>query len=274
MQGKLNCEIEMEVQIFTHKNCVECNMLLEYLENKGLLGKVKIIDTELYPFLAFERGVISTPSIFIDGKLVYAGIVDFEEFERILSGEKVTRQIDKDKLVEKLMLGIVDSFAATAWLYINRDFDSFLAQKDFVMAVTGLSLLDEKEREEYYNYLKNIMIKEGEKYLEEWKPRMLRNISSNFIREIFWLYETKISKEVVMQKYSVEVFAHWLMVRGGAVGRVGLRIYPLSDSTLMRRVLEAYNFMLGNYDDIFNKVQKEQTELKAKNREQVRYLQI
>ncbi|MCH4814496.1 MAG: thioredoxin family protein [Saccharolobus sp.] len=264
----------MEVQIFTHKNCVECNMLLEYLENKGLLGKVKIIDTELYPFLAFERGVISTPSIFIDGKLVYAGIVDFEEFERILSGEKVTRQIDKDKLVEKLMLGIVDSFAATAWLYINRDFDSFLAQKDFVMAVTGLSLLDEKEREEYYNYLRNIMIKEGEKHLEEWKPRMLRNISSNFIREIFWLYETKISKEVVMQKYPVEVFAHWLMVRGGTVGRVGLRIYPLSDSTLMRRVLEAYNFMLGNYDDIFNKVQKEQTELKAKNREQVRYLQI
>ncbi|WP_181443755.1 MULTISPECIES: thioredoxin family protein [Sulfolobaceae] len=264
----------MEVEIFTHKNCVECNMLLEYLENKGLLGKVKIIDTELYPFLAFERGVISTPSIFIDGKLVYAGIVDFEEFEKILSGEKITKQIDKDKLVEKLMLGIVDSFAATAWLYINRDFDSFLAQKDFVMAVTGLSLLGEKEKEEYYNYLRNIMIKEGEKYLEEWKPRMLRNISSNFIREIFWLYERKISKETIMQKYPVEVFAHWLMIRGGTLGRVGLRIYPLSDSTVMSRILDAYNFMLVNYDEIFNKVQKEQTELKAKNRYQVRYFQI
>ncbi|TRM91187.1 thioredoxin, partial [Sulfolobus sp. A20-N-G8] len=71
----------MKVEVFTHKNCIECNILLEYLENKGLLGKVQIIDTELYPFIAFERGVISTPSIFVDGKLIYAGNVDLEEFE-------------------------------------------------------------------------------------------------------------------------------------------------------------------------------------------------
>ncbi|MCY0883407.1 MAG: thioredoxin family protein, partial [Acidianus infernus] len=83
----------MKVEIFTHKNCTECNLLLEYLDQKGLLGRVQIIDTELYPFLALERGVISTPSVFIDGKLVYAGTVDFQEFEKLLQGEKVIKKI-------------------------------------------------------------------------------------------------------------------------------------------------------------------------------------
>jgi len=55
----------VRVEIFTHRNCVECNLLMEWLEEKGYLHKVKLIDTELYPFLAFERGVISTPSVFV-----------------------------------------------------------------------------------------------------------------------------------------------------------------------------------------------------------------
>ncbi|AOL16066.1 thioredoxin [Sulfolobus sp. A20] len=261
----------MKVEVFTHKNCIECNILLEYLENKGLLGKVQIIDTELYPFIAFERGVISTPSIFVDGKLIYAGNVDLEEFERILKGDSVVRQIDKNTLVEKLMLGIVDSFAATAWLYVNRDFDSFLAQKDFIYAVTGLVFLEKDTAEEYYNYLRNVMLKEGDKYMEEWKPKFLKNISSNFIRELYWLYEKKISKDIVSQRYPIEVFAHWLMIRGGSVGRVGLRIHPLSDNQTMSRVLEVYKFMLENYDELWEKVEREQKEIKARNREQIRY---
>ncbi|MEM3856013.1 MAG: thioredoxin family protein [Saccharolobus sp.] len=264
----------MKVEIFTHKNCTECNLLLEYLDNRGLLSKVQIIDTELYPFIAFERGVISTPSVFVDGKLVYAGKVNFEEFERILNGEKILKKIDKNELVDKLMNGIVESFAATAWLYINRDFDSFMAQKDFVIAVTGIVFLDKNEAEEYYNYLRNIMIKEGENYIEKWKPKILRNIASNFIRELFWLYEKKLSKETVMQRYPIEVFSHWLMVRGGAVGRVGLRIHPLSDTIIMERVLEAYNYMLSNYDEIWYKVEKEQTELKSKKRDQIRHIYL
>jgi Predicted thioredoxin/glutaredoxin len=46
----------VRVEIFTHRNCVECNLLIEWLEEKGYLHKVKLIDTELYPFLA-SRGV-------------------------------------------------------------------------------------------------------------------------------------------------------------------------------------------------------------------------
>ncbi|MBP1357473.1 MAG: thioredoxin family protein, partial [Sulfolobus sp.] len=161
----------MKVEIFTHKNCIECNFLIEYLEKNGLLSKVTIIDTEVYPFLAFERGVISTPSVFVDGKLIFAGVVDYDELSKILSGVSVTISVKKDELADKLMFGIVNSFAATAWLYVNKDFDALMAQRDFVFAVTGLALANEKEAEELYNYLRNIMVKEGETYFEKWKER-------------------------------------------------------------------------------------------------------
>ncbi|BDC19713.1 thioredoxin family protein [Acidianus sp. HS-5] len=250
----------MKVEIFTHRNCTECNLLLEYLDQKGLLGRVQVIDTELYPFLALERGVISTPSVFIDGKLVYAGTVDFQEFERLLQGEKVVRKINKDELVDKLMYGIVDSFAATAWLYVNLDFDSFMAQKDFVMAVTGLVLSEDSD--ELYNYLRNLVIKNGAEYVKKWEDRMLRNISSNFVREIYWLYNSKLSLEEIKAKYPIEVFAHWLMVRGGSTGRVGLRIHPLTEKDTMERISRAYIYMLNNYDQLWDKVEKEQKSLK------------
>ncbi|MFP3218271.1 thioredoxin family protein [Acidianus sp.] len=251
----------MKVEIFTHKNCTECNLLLEYLDQKGLLGRVQIIDTELYPFLALERGVISTPSVFIDGKLVYAGTVDFQEFEKILQGEKIVKKINKDELVDKLMYGIVDSFAATAWLYVNLDFDSFMAQKDFVMAVTGLVFSEDAE--EQYNYLRNLMIKNGLEYVKKWEDKMLRNISSNFVREIYWLYSSKLSLEQIKAKYPLEVFAHWLMVRGGSTGRVGLRIHPLTEKDTMERISKAYMYMINNYDQLWEKVEKEQKSLKS-----------
>lgn len=252
----------MKVEIFTHRNCTECNLLLEYLEQKNLLGKVEIIDTELYPFLALERGVISTPSIFIDGVLVYAGKVDFEEFEKLLRGDKIAKKIDKEELVDKLMSGIVESFAATSWLYVNMDFDSFMAQKDFVLAVTGLVFSEDKD--ELYNYLRNVMIKEGQRIIDKWKERMLRNISSNFVRELYWLYEEKLPIDTVKRLYPLEVFAHWLMIRGGTTGRVGLRIYPLKNKEIMNRINEAYQFVINNYDVLWKKVETEQKGLQNK----------
>ncbi|MEJ2776788.1 thioredoxin family protein [Sulfolobaceae archaeon RB850M] len=262
----------MKVEIFTHRTCTECNMLLEFLEQKGLLGKVTVIDTELYPFIAFERGVISTPSVFIDGKLVFAGVVDYEELEKLLRGENVKVTINKDELVQKLMFGIINSFAATAWLYVNRDFDAFMAQRDFVLAVTSLSLVDQQTANEYYNYLRNVMVKEGEKYLEEWKDKMLRVIAANFIRELYFLYERKLSNEEIMSRYPLEVFAHWLMIRGGTVGRVGLRIHPLSEKDTLNRISEAYVYMLSNSSSLWDKIIKEQEELAKKSKEQIRFV--
>ncbi|BBL48012.1 thioredoxin family protein [Metallosphaera sedula] len=251
----------MEVEIFTHRNCTECNLLVEYLEEKGLLGKVKLVDTETQPFLALERGVISTPSIFVDGKLVYAGKVDLEEFEEILKGKGVSRTYNREELVTRLMEGIVDSFAATAWLYVNRDFDSFLSQRDFVLAVTGLALSENPE--EGFNYLRNVLVKDRERILQEWEPRMFRNISSNFVREIYWLYGKKVPKDELFSRYTLEIFAHWLMVRGGAVGRVGLRIHPLSEVDTMARIAKVYGYVMENYDSLWEKVEKEQKSLRG-----------
>ncbi len=262
----------MNVEIFTHRNCVECNMLIEWLEQKGYLHKVKLIDTELYPFLAFERGVISTPSIFVDGKLVFAGVVDYDELESILGGGEVKISVNKDELVNKFMEGIVNSFAATAYLYVNKDFDAILTQKDFVMAVTGLALADNAE--EMYNLLRNVVMKTGDELFKAWKERMKRVIAANFVRELYWIYREKIPLERMSSLYPFEVFYHWIQVRGGAVGRVGLRIHPITDSEVVDRVKEAYEYVKENYDALWEKVLKEQKEIESKNRESRRLVEI
>ncbi|BBG24275.1 thioredoxin family protein [Sulfuracidifex tepidarius] len=249
----------MKIEVFTHRNCTECHILLDYLKEKGLIEKVEIIDTEKYPFLAFERGVISTPSVFVDGNLIFAGKVDFDKLDDILKGNKVESAILEDQLLEKLMEGIVDSFAATAWIYVNRDLSLFVEQKDFVMAVTGIAI-DDRREQLYLRILKDVKEKE-DMLLEEWKERMMRNIASNFVRELYWLYERKLDKEDIAKTYPLEVFSHWLMVRGGAVGRVGLRIYPLSDKTVISRISEAYLYLFNNYDSLWEKVVKEQRKL-------------
>lgn len=220
--------------------------------------------------------MISTPSIFVDGKLVYAGVVDYDELLKILQDKKVIVEVNKDELVNKLMFGVVNSFAATAWLYVNRDFDALMAQKDFVLAVTGLSLVDDKSADEYYTYLRNIIVKEGEKYVDEWKEKMLRVIATNFIRELYLLYRKKLSDEEIMRKYPLEVFAHWLMIRGGAVGRVGLRIHPLSDNQVLEKISEVYVYTLSNAKQLWDKVIKEQEELAKKSAlyEQARFISI
>lgn len=259
----------MKVEIFIHKNCIDCEMLLEFLQQKNLIDKVEIIDTEKYPFLALERGVISTPSVFIDGKLVYAGIVDFEEFEEILTkGEKSLgkeKKMDVKELANKIMAGIVDSFAATSWLYVNKDFKGILEQKDFVLAVSGLaSINDTQLLNELYREIENELILHSEDYFMNWKNKMIKNISYNFIRELYLLYNRKVEKEIIKNRYPLEVFAHWLMVRGGTTGRVGLRIHPLSDKDVMAKISEVYNHIFENYDTIWDYIIKEQKEISEK----------
>ncbi len=258
----------MKVEIFIHKNCVDCEMLLEFLQQKNLIDKVTIIDTEKYPFLALEKGVISTPSVFVDDKLLYAGIVDFDELERILVEGKFKDQnesVNIKELAEKIMAGIVDSFAATSWLYVNKDFKGILEQKDFIFAITGLAKYNDPNRvNEIYEKIKEELISHAEDYFNAWKSKMIRNISYNFIRELYFLYEKKVEKEVIKQRYPIEVFAHWLMVRGGTTGRVGLKIHPLSNTDVLNRIAEAYRYVFENYDEIWNYIIKEQKEISEK----------
>ncbi len=127
------------------------------------------------------------------------------------------------------------------------------------MAVTGIAI-DDRREQLYLRILKDVKEKE-DMLLEEWKERMMRNIASNFVRELYWLYERKLDKEDIAKTYPLEVFSHWLMVRGGAVGRVGLRIYPLSDKTVISRISEAYLYLFNNYDSLWEKVVKEQRKL-------------
>ncbi|BCU67292.1 thioredoxin [Sulfolobales archaeon HS-7] len=243
----------MEIEIFTHSKCSECAILLSMLKEEGLIDKIKLVNTEQYPFIAFERGVLSTPSVFINGKLIWSGKVNFDELkEVIIKGTVHTNTVTIEEAIQKMEEGIFDSFAASCWLYVSGNLLSLLEQKDFVLAITGLASDPQgnKKYEEIVKYVKE----HSNEIFEKWKPSLIRNIVTNFVRELYWLYSVPLGAYDIKRLYPLEIFSHWMMISSGAVGRVGLRIYPLSDTIVMKRIKDAYQYLFDNYDEIWNRV--------------------
>ncbi|WP_243675194.1 thioredoxin family protein [Vulcanisaeta distributa] len=148
------------IEVFIHPTCSTCHTLIRLLKQwGGYLDRVRVIDTSRDPYTAMERGgVRSVPSIFINGELVFAGIVDFKRLKALLDGEYLGNRFEGDlrELEERFFRGgILDSVATALWLYVNEDCDAFLRDKEFVMAITNLSVYS--DREELYNELRKYL---------------------------------------------------------------------------------------------------------------------
>jgi predicted thioredoxin/glutaredoxin len=49
------------------------------------------------------------------------------------------------------------------------------------------------------------------------------------------------------------------------VGRVGLRIHPISDTKVMLRITKAYSYTVENYDQLWERVEREQRAIKSRD---------
>jgi len=252
----------MKVEIFIHRTCFECNRVLEFLNQNNLINEVEIIDTERNNFEAIERGVLSTPSIFVDGELIFAGIVDYDKLLQILKEKRVPKEEDYtlEELVENLMNTILDSFAVASWIYVNMDFESLKNIREFIETGSGIKYMKEEQRERAYEKLINYVIENGKELINQRADRFHRLITSNFLREIYWLYGEQAKKEKVLSLYPLEVFSHWLMVRS-AIGRVGLRMHRLTEVSVIDRIRKAYEYLINNYDSLWKRVVIEQKEI-------------
>ncbi|WP_243679558.1 thioredoxin family protein [Vulcanisaeta souniana] len=187
------------------------------------MDKVKVIDTSKDPYTAMERGVRSVPSVFINGELVFAGIVDFKKLKALLDGEYLSQRFEGDlrELEERFFRGILDSVATALWLYVNEDCDAFLRDKEFVMAITNLSVYS--DREELYNELRKYLSNANtcKEAIRNREDKFLAVITRNFAREIYWLHNRFLNWNEVSKLYSREVIAHWMIIRS-ALGRLVL----------------------------------------------------
>ena len=266
------CVSSLNVEVFVHPTCSTCHTLLKLLKQWGYLDRVKVIDTSVDPYIAVERGVRSVPSVFINGELIFAGIVDFKKLKTILDGEFSGNSLDVsiEEVEERFFRGVLDSVATALWLFVNEDCDAFLRDKDFVMAITNISVLS--NRDGIYENLRRHLgdINRCREAIMRREDKFLSVITRNFAREIYWLHGKFLDWSEVSRLYPREVIAHWMIVRS-ALGRVGLRLHPIGEERFWSKVVKIYEYMSRTFDDYMKQVIEEQDSI-GSDREYVEIL--
>lgn len=249
----------MDVEVFVHPTCSTCHSLIRLLRRWGMLDKVKVYDTSVNPQMALERGVRSVPSIFIDGELVFAGVVDFAKLRSILASGLLKEEgiLGDAELIERFLRGVLDSVATALWLYVNEKCSAFTQDEKFLAAITNLTTYDPRNLAR----LKEILMDQGRciEIINGNEERFLRVIAVNFTRELYWLLG-RVDWSRVKQIHTPQSLAHWMMVRG-SVSRVGLIPHSLAERRFADKVAKLWSYLESHFSELMDKVASEQGEL-------------
>lgn len=248
----------MGIIVYFHPTCPTSIKLLKKLWEERLHEKVLLIDVSESPYRAFEKGLLSVPGVEIDGKIVVQGVLFNEVLEFIVKGEAITIPYrGPSELVKRFMRGVLESFAVTSWAYVNWRLTPILENESFTSSVIGVYGID------YENAIKGLVesVKSSEeRLLEEYSKYMVRSAAYNYIRELYWLGGVDSIKRGSIHRVGLEELGHWLMLRS-SIGRVGLNIRPLSEE-LKRRIDKVREYLLENFEEIIEKILREQEENK------------
>jgi predicted thioredoxin/glutaredoxin len=217
---------------------------------------LRVIDVEQHPYEAQERKVIAVPATFLDGRLAFVGAPLRSEFESVLKGKRggLGSKMDMGMMSDAAMdaLGKISTTAFRFYLY--GDFEAIFSNKE--LAARLMKLGDWKEVDE--EKLRQAIKAKYASYLDEKADVFLDKIASEFVREIYWLYDEFPSRDKIDQLYPPPVFGHWLMTRASMGGRIGQSVRRLNNRALMGRIDRARDFMLRNYVALCSRVAEQQ----------------
>jgi len=238
-----------------------------FLKEKGLYDEVEIIDVAERPYEAIVNGVISVPAIFVDGKIIATGHVDFDTLYDRITTKRVYADEDVDAKygLKQVFIALLDSLATAAWVYLREDIKEIIEYRVLIEPTIGIVDWDEERKEKYLNEVYQYFLDKKDMFMKTYKRYFFKNISKNFIREQVWLYK-KLPNRSVFEKYTFEVFVHWLSVRG-AIGRVGMKLDVFESEHKIQRVRDVYNHIKENFDSILNEVKKEQERINEMQKE-------
>ncbi len=111
--------------------------------------------------------------------------------------------------------------------------------------------------------LRENLTRNHDSLLETRKNVFFEKIASEFVREIYWLYDEYPSRDAIERLYPLAVFAHWLMARASMGGRIGQSVRRLTDRALMSRIEAARKYMLDNYEELCRKVAEQQASISS-----------
>lgn len=253
----------MLLEAFVHPQCHVCHRLvkeLDSLHKKYPSVELKIIDIEHNPYVAQERKILGVPATFIDGSLAFVGAPPTTELEMYMQGktQRPTETPDPAKLAELAVdaLGSVSTTAIRFYLY--GDYESLFQNKDLstrLMRISDWKQIDEKT-------LRDDLSKNHDALLETKKKVFFEKIASEFVRDIYWLYDKYPAQDEVARLYPSAVFAHWLMTRASLGGRVGQSVRRMSDHALMNKIEAVREYTLENYGELCREVAEQQESIR------------
>ncbi len=254
----------MLLEVFVHPQCHVCHRLLKELD---ALGKkypsveLKVIDVEHNPYEAQQRKILGVPATYIDGSLAFVGAPPTSILETYLKGgsEEAVEAKDPATLAE-LAVDALGSISTTAIrFYLYGDYESLFQNTTLsarLMKIRDWSAIDEKS-------LRENLTRNHDSLLETKKKVFFEKIASEFVREIYWLYNEYPSRDAIERLYPSAVFAHWLMARASMGGRIGQSVRQLTDRALMNRIEAARKYMLDNYEELGRKVAEQQESISS-----------
>jgi predicted thioredoxin/glutaredoxin len=254
----------MLLEVFVHPRCHVCHRLLKDLETirkKDPSVELRIIDVERNPYEAQQRKILGVPVTYIDGSLAFVGAPPTPILETYLrGGSEQTAETKDPATLTELAVDALSSISTTAIrFYLYGDYESLFQNTTLsarLMKISDWNAIDETA-------LRENLAREHDSLIEARKKVFFEKIASEFVREIYWLYDNYPSREEIDRLYPPAVFAHWLMTRASMGGRIGQSVRRLTDRTLMNRIEAARKYMLDNYEDICRKVAEQQESISS-----------
>lgn len=244
------------IKVIIHKTCPVSLKLLLFLKEKGLLEKTEIIDAAESSFESIDHGVVSVPAIFVDDKNISMCPIDYDIlYERITTKKIVAGDIDTKYGLKKAFTAALDSLSTAISVFFKEDIKDILNFRRVIEPLMGISDWEKKQKDDYLESVYNYFLEKKDMFMKSYKKYFFKNISKNFIRELFWLYKKKPSKEI-FNTYTFKIFAHWLSVRS-AIGRVGLEMDIFENDKKLDKAKQIYTHIIDNFETLTSEIEEE-----------------
>jgi predicted thioredoxin/glutaredoxin len=240
-------------EIYSHLTCPTSYRLFKRLLERGVLDRVSVRDVGLDLFGGVFRGVVSVPSIFYGGVLIYSGYFDVEEASRVVEAGDlpVLEEFDYGEASVLAMEGILDSYATALWLYLTDSIESPLSLKPFIEAVSRHIFYRKRSQESFERLVREVReLYSSEKNL--YVERLREIVAKNIVREIIWLGR---DPRRYREKIDLDYLEHLLLART-ALGRIGL-FMGYNVETHRKRVEDLYQHLKKTWDELTEKVERE-----------------
>jgi len=222
--------------------------------------ELKVIDVQQNPYEAQARKILGVPATFIDGSLAFVGAPPLNDIESFIQRKDTNlgELPDVTKVAELAVDALCGISTTAIRFYLYGDYESLFRNKEFSARLMKLRSWNNIDAEK----LREILESKRAQFIEIKNKVLMEKIASEFVREIYWLYDEYPQREEVDRLYPAPVFAHWLMTRASMGGRIGQSIRRLSDRELVRRIENARRFTLENYDSLCKIVAQQQESIR------------